>query len=350
MKKPYLRLDGITKRYDNKIVLNSVNLEIKKGSFSCILGPSGCGKTTLLRIISGIEQLDEGLVFLEGDDITDLSPSKRNFGIVFQSYALFPNLTVSENIAYGLESRKKFTKKDKKQIVKNMIKLVHLEQEKDRYPYQLSGGQQQRVALARALAISPKLLLLDEPLSALDAKVRIELRRELRRIHDETGITTIMVTHDQEEALTLSDHIVVMNQGNIEQIGTPDDVYSNPKNPFVASFVGTMNFLKAGEDFFGVRPEKLTILKAPLADSHPAEIIGYEFRGSYYRVTVQIISGKYADNEVIVDTPSEQFVDTLFSSGKKIYIDISEKDLIIFSPYSGFPSLKGKNRFFDDNL
>jgi iron(III) transport system ATP-binding protein len=209
-----------------------------------VLGPSGCGKTTLLRIIAGLERQASGLVWQSGREISALPPSRRDYGIVFQSYALFPNLTVYKNVAYGLESRR-LSRADVGRRVGELLELVGLQDARDKFPAQLSGGQQQRVAVARAIATSPGLLLLDEPLSALDARVRVHLRRELKEIQRRLGITTIMVTHDQGEALTLADRIVVMNHGVIEQIGTPLEIYQTPGTTFVADFVGTMNFLAA---------------------------------------------------------------------------------------------------------
>ncbi|GBD45157.1 Sulfate/thiosulfate import ATP-binding protein CysA [bacterium HR40] len=241
---PYLQLEAITKRFGGFAAVREVSLAVAEGEFVCFLGPSGCGKTTLLRIVAGLERQSEGRIVQAGRDISTLSPRERDFGIVFQSYALFPNLTVRRNIAYGLESRG-LPRSRVRQRVEELLALVGLEPHADKYPAQLSGGQQQRVALARALAPAPGLLLLDEPLSALDAKVRLHLRHELRDLQRRLGVTTIMVTHDQEEALSLADRIVVMNAGRVEQIGTPIEVYQRPASPFVADFVGVTNFLEA---------------------------------------------------------------------------------------------------------
>lgn len=219
----FLSIQDISKRFDGFTALNQVSLDIRKGEFVCLLGPSGCGKTTLLRIISGLEKPDKGRVILKEKDITLSPPAERNMGIVFQSYALFPNMTAGQNIAFGLKNRMK-SKKSIQEKIRHVLQLVDLESIRDRYPAQLSGGQQQRVALARALALSPDLLLLDEPLSALDAKVRLKLRREIRQLQENTGITTIMVTHDQEEALTMADRMVVMNHADLIQEGTPHEV------------------------------------------------------------------------------------------------------------------------------
>ncbi|MFW6077183.1 MAG: putative 2-aminoethylphosphonate ABC transporter ATP-binding protein [Hyphomicrobiales bacterium] len=240
----YLRIRNLTKRFGTFTALHDVSMDVEEGEFVCFLGPSGCGKTTLLRAIAGLDVQSEGTVEQAGRDISTLPPSHRDFGIVFQSYALFPNLTIDRNIAYGLEN-KGLPRRDINVRVAELLKLVGLPEQGIKYPAQLSGGQQQRVALARALATSPGLLLLDEPLSALDAKVRVHLRHEVRTLQERLGVTTIMVTHDQEEALTMADRIVVMNNGVIEQIGTPDEVYRNPGSLFVADFIGEMNRLDA---------------------------------------------------------------------------------------------------------
>ena len=218
---------------------------MQQGELISLLGPSGCGKTTALRIAAGFEFADSGTISLGGHDISDVPAHKRNMGMVFQSYSLFPNLDVSANIEYGLRTRKIDNAPTAKARVAEMLELVQLEAHAKKYPHQLSGGQQQRVALARALAIQPAVLLLDEPLSALDAKVRASLRDEIRRIQTEVGITTLFVTHDQEEALAISDRIAVMSQGQIEQLGTPTEIYRNPSTAFVARFIGSMNELPA---------------------------------------------------------------------------------------------------------
>ena len=237
-------LQGIAKKFGQFVALRDVSLSISPGEFVCFLGPSGCGKTTLLRIIAGLERQNAGQVLMAGRDVSGLPPSLRNYGIVFQSYALFPNLTVARNVAYGLETRGT-PRAEISRRVDELLALVGLAAHKAKYPAQLSGGEQQRIALARALAPSPALLLLDEPLSALDARVRQSLRHEVRALQRRLGVTTIMVTHDQEEALAMADRIVVMNHGVVEQVGTPVEVYTRPRSPFVARFVGQMNFLEA---------------------------------------------------------------------------------------------------------
>ena len=236
----YLSLKNVSKTFSSVIAVNDFNLEIEKGSLVSFLGPSGCGKTTTLRMIAGFEQLDSGMILLDGSDISSVPPNRRGIGLVFQSYALFPNMNVRENISFGLKM-KKTPKRETEKRVDDVLEMVRLQDTAKRFPHQLSGGQQQRIALARALAMQPRVLLLDEPLSALDAEVRVVLRGEIRRIQSELAITTVYVTHDQEEALSISDKVVVMNKGNIEQVGTPEEIYRTPKTRFVATFIGTAN-------------------------------------------------------------------------------------------------------------
>ncbi|MCX7608664.1 MAG: ABC transporter ATP-binding protein [Anaerolineales bacterium] len=236
----FLILEHVSKQFGNFGAVQNFNLSVEKGEFVSFLGPSGCGKTTTLRMIAGFEKPTEGRIILDGVDITNTPPNQRNVGMVFQSYALFPNMNVAQNIGFGLRIRK-LPEQEIKARVSEMLALIHLENRANSFPHQLSGGQQQRVALARALAIRPQVLLLDEPLSALDAKIRVALRTEIRSIQKQLGITTIYVTHDQEEALSISDRIVVMHEGKIEQVGTPFEIYNFPQTKFVASFVGTLN-------------------------------------------------------------------------------------------------------------
>ena len=308
---PFLQLEGIRKQFGSFTALQGVDLAIDKGEFVCFLGPSGCGKTTLLRIIAGLEAQSAGRILQGGRDISTLPPAGRDYGIVFQSYALFPNLTVADNVAYGLVNRR-MPKAQARARVGELVRLVGLPGSEDKFPAQLSGGQQQRIALARALATSPGLLLLDEPLSALDAIVRVHLRAEIRSLQRKLGVTTIMVTHDQEEALSVADRIVVMNHGVIEQVGTPMEVYRDPASPFVADFVGRINVIPAqaeagdrvriGPTSFAcahgrsagqvlrlyLRPED--VLARPIAAGDPnvfdARIDKIEFLGSYCLVRV----------------------------------------------------------------
>jgi putative spermidine/putrescine transport system ATP-binding protein len=238
----FLTLNHVHKSFANMPAVDDFNLSAEQGEFVSFLGPSGCGKTTTLRMIAGFELPTSGKITIAKQDLTYVPPNKRNVGMVFQSYALFPNMTIADNIGYGLKVAGK-PKAEINQRVDEMLDLIHLENFRERFPYQLSGGQQQRVALVRALAIRPQILLLDEPLSALDAKIRVELRQEIRRIQQQLGITTIYVTHDQEEALSLSDRVVVMSQGRMEQVGTPSEIYTYPSTEFVAKFVGQINLL-----------------------------------------------------------------------------------------------------------
>ena len=333
--KAYLRVENLTKKFGDFVALKDISLEIDEQEFICFLGPSGCGKTTLLRAIAGLDIQTYGSVEQDGRDISALPPSERDFGIVFQSYALFPNLTVGRNIGYGLEN-KKMPRADIDARVSELLELVGLTEHRDKYPAQLSGGQQQRVALARALAMSPGLLLLDEPLSALDARVRSHLRHEIKSLQEKIGVTTIMVTHDQEEALTMADRIVVMNHGVIEQVGTPTEIYREPETLFVADFIGAMNQIPGtakGKDSAGVgklnlkcqphdaakdsagivtiRPEDVIPhgkgARSPGApdkittrqNAFDAKIAEMEFLGSFWRT--RLVGGKLGDDELTAD-------------------------------------------------
>ena len=240
----FLTISHLEKTFGQNRVVKDFNLTIEKGEFISLLGPSGCGKTTVLRMVAGFEDPTSGAITIDGQDVTGLKANARNIGMMFQAYALFPNLTVADNVAFGLRV-KGVPKAERESRVAEMLKLIGLPELGNRFPFQLSGGQQQRVALARALAPRPRVLLLDEPLSALDAKVRVSLRNEIRSIQQELGITTIFVTHDQEEALSISDRIVVMNGGIADQVGTPFEIYNRPTTRFVAGFVGTLNLLPA---------------------------------------------------------------------------------------------------------
>ncbi|KAA1422367.1 sulfate ABC transporter ATP-binding protein [Mumia zhuanghuii] len=273
-----IEIAGVSRRFGDFVALEDINLSVPTGQLTALLGPSGGGKSTLLRIIAGLENADSGTVEIEGTDATRLPARKRNVGFVFQHYAAFKHMTVARNVAFGLEIRKQ-SKKQVEERVREMLRLVHLEQFADRYPAQLSGGQRQRMALARALAIEPSVLLLDEPFGALDAKVRKELRDWLRRLHDDVHVTTVFVTHDQEEALEVADQIVVINQGRIEQIGTPDELYDQPASDFVLSFLGPVTTLGGRL----VRPHDIEVTTAPVPDAVPGTVtrwtrIGYEVR------------------------------------------------------------------------
>src|SRR4051812_32292693 len=240
----FLQLENLHRDFGTVKALNGIDISLGEGEFLSLLGPSGCGKTTAPRLVAGFDRPDQGRIVVDGKDVTRVAPNKRDMGMVFQAYSLFPNMTARQNVEFGLRIRGR-DKPDRQKRVAALLELVGLGHAVDRYPHQLSGGMQQRVALARALAIEPRVLLLDEPLSALDAKVRVQLREEIRRIQLELGITTLYVTHDQEEALAVSDHVAVMYRGRIEQMGAPAEMYSAPATPFVAEFIGTMNRLEA---------------------------------------------------------------------------------------------------------
>lgn len=327
MSETFLSIQGVRKAFGQTTVVKDFNLDVKRGEFVSFLGPSGCGKTTMLRMVAGFEEPTSGRILIGGKDVTNLKPNQRNIGMVFQAYALFPNLTVAQNIAFGLKVAGA-PKAEISQRVEEMLGIIKLQEFGSRYPYQLSGGQQQRVALARALAPKPKILLLDEPLSALDAKVRVSLREEIRAIQKKLDITTIFVTHDQEEALSMSDRIVVMYDGKAEQVGAPFEIYNRPATKFVANFVGTLNVLdctvtdpstctvrvndrdirlkpgalngaKAGDALsLALRPEAIVLGKQDGRDTNlGGQISDVSFLGSVIRVRVGL--GK---NAVSLDT------------------------------------------------
>lgn len=329
----YLKIDQLSKHFGSFTALNNISLEVNEGEFVCFLGPSGCGKTTLLRAIAGLEIQEQGRVVQADRDISALPPQHRDFGIVFQSYALFPNLSVADNISYGLVNRK-MSRKDREQRVKELLHQVDLPGIEQKFPTQLSGGQQQRVALARALATEPGLLLLDEPLSALDARVRLHLRQEIRELQQKLGITTIMVTHDQDEALTMADRIVVMDHGTIAQVGTPQEIYNRPATAFVARFIGSMNLMPSQavdngavmlgsveahlpipaipseEGLLGFRPESAQVsCCATLVDHSMLQLNGKVssicFMGAYARVVVAISDDLHVDVDLQVEQMEE---------------------------------------------
>lgn len=327
MSKSHIKIENLVKKFGDFTALNNINLEIKEGEFFCFLGPSGCGKTTLLRAVAGLDVQTSGRVIMKGKDVSHTSPDKRDFGIVFQSYALFPNMKVVDNVAYGMKG-KKFKKKEIKQRVKSLLDMVGLSEHAQKYPSQLSGGQQQRVALTRALATSPSLLLLDEPLSALDAKVRNYLRKEIKELQRDLGVTTIMVTHDQEEALAMADRIVILRDGVIEQIGTPEEIYSQPANAFVADFIGEMNFLdgvvmannnvKVGEHLLSantqnlaessevvlaIRPEDVQLGENISDNQVSMRVQGSEYLGSLLRTSLQCEKESAQKLEIRADVP-----------------------------------------------
>ncbi|MDR7034579.1 ABC transporter ATP-binding protein [Mesorhizobium sp. BE184] len=350
----FLSIQNVRKSFGAVTVVDDFNLDIERGEFVSFLGPSGCGKTTVLRMVAGFEDPTEGKIVVAGKDITRLKPNQRNVGMVFQAYALFPNLTVAQNVGFGLKIAG-MARADADKRVAEMLELIKLPlaQFGDRYPYQLSGGQQQRVALARALAPKPKLLLLDEPLSALDAKVRVSLRDEIRMIQRELGITTIFVTHDQEEALSISDRIAVMYGGKAEQVGTPFEIYNRPATKFVANFVGTLNVLegtvsdaatgkvrvdaqeiglkgklngsKSGETIsLALRPEAITLGPRPGHDaSLTGEIHDVQFLGSVIRVRVGVGGSRVSlDTFNNPSSPPPQ-------AGEKTTISFASNDVLV---------------------
>ena len=327
-----LRLEKVSKHFGDLVAVDQVSLDIEPGEFICFLGPSGCGKTTLLRMITGFEQVSSGEIIYDGKVINNVVPQKRDFGIVFQSYALFPNMTVDQNVAFGLKMRK-MPGSLIDERVKEILKLMGLAGWQNHYPSQLSGGQQQRVALGRAIAIKPNVLLLDEPLSALDAKIRVRLRTVIKRLQQELGVTMIYVTHDQEEALALADRVIIMRDGQFRQIGSPWEIYKQPQSSFVAEFVGTSNFLtgtrKDGHIEFGrytfqvsslntaeddkvylaIRPENIELVGATVTaeDCVPSNIVDtvaevVNFLGAVVRITFTL-----EGEEMLVDLPEKDF-------------------------------------------
>jgi sulfate transport system ATP-binding protein len=343
-------IENVTKYYGSYQALRNIDLEIKSGELVALLGPSGSGKTSLLRIIAGLEQAENGKILFNEENYTHKHVKDRNVGFVFQHYALFRNMTIFDNIAYGLKVRPRKTRPSKEVIeqkVTELLQLVKLEGYKDRYPTQLSGGQRQRVALARALAVEPNILLLDEPFGALDAKVRKELRRWLRRLHDEFNVTSVFVTHDQEEAMDVADRVVIMNEGKIEQIGTPEEVYDHPENPFVYDFLGSVNLFKGNvhkgklvtgnvemnapgsEDGAGtgyVRAHNFIIEREPAEKDSIASIIDHIHTiGPIVRIEVI----RQDTNEPLeIELTKEQYMNLEISKGERVFV--RPKELKVF--------------------
>jgi putative spermidine/putrescine transport system ATP-binding protein len=343
-----VRLQGLHRRYGQVVALDGLDLTIEPGELVALLGPSGCGKTTTLRLLAGLEDADSGRITVGGKDITHLPASKRDMGMVFQAYSLFPHMTVRENVAFGLRLRR-ISKSERDRRAKEMLALVGISEQADRYAHQISGGQQQRVALARALAIEPQVLLLDEPLSALDAKVRAQLRDQIRRIQLEVGITTLFVTHDQEEALAIADRVGVMRDGRIEQLGTPTEVYSRPATSFVAEFVGLTNRLAGtvagsavtvrGRDLplvdpstspgrvtVLVRPEAVSLASNSSDESGPlaGTVIAVTFLGATSRVTVDL-----GDETIMAQLPTSDAA--VLSAGSRVSLTIRPDPVLVAS-------------------
>lgn len=285
-----LQLQNIHKSFDDTSVLRGIDLTIERGEFITLLGASGCGKTTTLRIIAGLEEPDSGRVLLENQDITSLAPNKRNVNTVFQNYALFPHMNVADNVGYGLRIRKT-PKSEIAEKVQNMLKLVQLEEYGKRMPDQLSGGQRQRIAIARAVINEPKVLLLDEPLGALDLKLRRQMQLELKRLQKQLGITFIYITHDQEEAINMSDRIAVMKEGKLEQIGTPNDIYYRPKTAYVADFVGNANVLRRNGQTLAIRTENV-LLNGEEPCVYEARVLEKSFAGGQLRILFELNDGQ----------------------------------------------------------
>jgi len=356
-KRAFLEIRDVSKMFGDFTALRDITLDIREGELICFLGPSGCGKTTLLRAIAGLDFQTTGRIYQSGRDISDAPPADRDFGIVFQSYALFPNLTVARNIAYGLVNRR-MSRKAIAERVTELLELVGMPGSDQKFPAALSGGQQQRVALARALATSPGMLLLDEPLSALDAKVREQLRHELKDLQRTLGITTVMVTHDQEEALSMADRIVVMSDGRIAQVGTPMEIYRDPSSAYVADFIGSMNFLHgkmgaggqvhvgrmkislpdgAGKQFAKgddvvvcIRPEDVAVrnLGQFKAKKFEMTIRDVEFLGSFCRVTLDVEGDRHA--ELIADFSINLMRDFNLAHGAKLNVALPRRRLQVF--------------------
>jgi sulfate transport system ATP-binding protein len=320
-------VENVSKQFGSFKAVDQVSLEIQSGSLVALLGPSGSGKSTLLRLIAGLDMPDTGKIFLTGKDATNQSVQERNIGFVFQHYALFKHLTVRQNIAFGLEIRK-VAKAKIKGRVEQLLELVQLSGLGDRYPSQLSGGQRQRVALARALAVEPNVLLLDEPFGALDAKVRKDLRAWLRRLHDEVHVTTVFVTHDQEEAMEVSDEIVVMNQGRVEQVGTPAQIYDRPASAFVMSFIGPVNVLPSSSKIFQtsgfdspnpetfLRPQDVIVEKSANGATTPATVSRVIHLG--WEVQVELI---FDDGQVVTaHLTRERFDELQIEPRERVYV------------------------------
>ena len=335
----YITFKNINKSFGSLHVLKGINLEVEKGELLTLLGPSGCGKSTLLRCLAGLEEVQEGQIFLEDRDITNLDARLRQIGMVFQQYSLFPNMTVEQNLAFGLKIQK-LSKEQMKEEITKALKMIGMEDKVNAYPSQLSGGQQQRVALARAIVTKPKVLLLDEPLSAIDAKLRKSLQIEIRRIQKELNITTIFVTHDQDEAMIMSDRICLLNQGEIEQLGKPIDIYTEPKTKFAAGFIGNYNVLSpaefswltgvkiAEEDSVAIRPETISLSKEKQNKLNSYEwkgtVLESRSRGNVLRYTIDVNG-----IQIYADTLFRSF--SIFNDQDRIWLSVEKRNCLTVS-------------------
>ena len=345
-------MENLHKSYEKFVAVNNINLDVRDGEFLVLLGPSGCGKTTTLRMLGGFVEPDGGRLTIGGRDVTREPPYRRNIGLVFQNYALFPHLSIFENVAFGLR-RRKLPEADIRIRVGDALELVRLAHLRDRFPVQLSGGQQQRVAIARALAIRPDVLLLDEPLSNLDARLRLEVRDELRALQQTLKITTIMVTHDQDEAMYIGDRLVVMNQGAIQQIGSASEIYNTPSNRFVASFIGRTNFLEGylapGEEVFRtasglavrtladvkphaelmIRPDSIEISPTPARDENcfEASIANMTFLGGHYEIVATLAGGEKL--AIVASAKAVKESGVLTETGRQLYVSFAKDAAIL---------------------
>ena len=332
----YITFKNINKSFGSLHLLKGINLEVEKGELLTLLGPSGCGKSTLLRCLAGLEEVQEGQIFLEDQDITNLDARLRQIGMVFQQYSLFPNMTVEQNLAFGLKIQK-LSKEEMKEEITKALKMIGMEDKRNSYPNQLSGGQQQRVALARAIVTKPKVLLLDEPLSAIDAKLRKNLQIEIRRIQKELNITTIFVTHDQDEAMIMSDRICLLNEGEIEQLGKPIDIYTEPKTKFAAGFIGNYNVLDPSafswltgvklddEDSVAIRPETIAISREKPNRANAYEwqgtVLESRSRGNVLRYTIDVNG-----IQIFADTLFRSF--SIFEDQEKVWLSVEKRNCL----------------------
>ena len=357
-----IKIENAQKRYGDNIIIENLSLDIKQGEFFTLLGPSGCGKTTLLRMIAGFNSIEKGNFYFNEKRINDLDPAKRNIGMVFQNYAIFPHLTVEQNVEFGLKNRK-VSKEEMKAETEKFLRLMQIDEYRDRMPERLSGGQQQRVALARALVIKPDVLLMDEPLSNLDAKLRVEMRTAIKEIQNSIGITTVYVTHDQEEAMAVSDRIAVMKDGEIQHLGQPKDIYQRPANLFVATFIGKTNVLNGnlngsilkvagkyditlnnikdknikGNVVISIRPEEFVIDENQIKDGIKAFIDSSVFLGLNTHYFAHLESGEK------IEIVQESKIDSIISKGTEVYLKIKQDKINVFTEDGSKNILEGVN-------